>query len=224
MSTPITIREVTNLSEADFNKYITLVAEAFHYDFFGGGMGNDKNMQAPMIRSHIAAALVPGQGELHVAELPDVGVVGVATWFGPGQKFLQTDKQRNSGWNQLMTMLPGQYRDWWANFLNEYDALVEKALGPEVKLGGYHLQLIGVAPEHQRKGVATALTKYAGAKAHAKRVPIVLETVGSVNVMIYKAMKFEVGGSGPLTAPPQAKGSFEMFVFIKHTESDDYEP
>ena len=81
-------------------------------------------------------------------------------------------------------------------------------------------------------------------QAHAKRVPIVLETVGSTNVRlalvthilgmlnarmrtaqvtIYKAMKFEVGGSGPLTAPPPAQGSFEMFVFIKHTESDLYE-
>ncbi|KAI0326404.1 hypothetical protein GY45DRAFT_1373959 [Cubamyces sp. BRFM 1775] len=219
----ITVREVTSVSEADLDKYTKLVAEAFHYDFFGGGMGNDKAMQEPMIRSHIAAALVPGEGELHVAEMPDVGVVGVATWFGPGQKYLQTDAQREAGWNQLMVMLPGQYRDWWANFLDEYDALVEKALGPGVKLGSYHLQLIGVAPEHQRKGVATALTKYAGAKAHAMRVPIVLETVGSTNVTIYKAMKFEVGGSGPLTAPPPAQGSFEMFVFIKHTENDEYE-
>ena len=76
-----------------------------------------------------------------------------------------------------------------------------------MKLGGYHLQLIGVAPEHQRKGVATSLAKYAEEKVssynHDRRVciaavahgivrsqalnmhvPTLLETVGSTNVSI----------------------------------------
>ncbi|KAI0326405.1 hypothetical protein GY45DRAFT_1373960 [Cubamyces sp. BRFM 1775] len=219
----VSVREVSNVSDADLDKYTKLLAEAFHYQFFGGALGNDRSLQEPMIRAHIAAALVPGEGEVHVAELPDVGVVGVAVWFGPGQKFLVTDAQRNAGWNQLMERLPDQYRDWWSKFLADYDTLVEKSLGgAEVKLGGYHLQLIGVAPEHQRKGVATALIKHAEAKAHTKRVPTLLETVGPTNVAIYKALKFEVAGSGPLAAPPPAQGSFEMFVFIKHTESDEY--
>lgn len=49
-------------------------------------------------------------------------------------------------------------------FLVEYAKLTDRVLGPGVKLGGYHLQLIGVSPAHQRKGVASALMEYAEKK------------------------------------------------------------
>ena len=68
---------------------------------------NDESLQVPMHRAHVAAALT-GEGEVHIAETPDEGVVGVAVWcarhqlyyygprsinefrFGPGYKFLST--------------------------------------------------------------------------------------------------------------------------------------
>ncbi|KAI9066266.1 hypothetical protein FKP32DRAFT_1589778 [Trametes sanguinea] len=194
-------------------------------EFFNGGLGNDVTLQEPIILSHVAAALVDDEGEVHVAELPEVGPVGVAVWFGPGHKFLSTEAQRNAGWNQLMDRLADTYRNWWTTFLKQYDELIDKTVGASVKLGGYHLQLIGVTPEHQKKGVATARMRYAENKAHAARVPTLLETVGSTNVQIYKSLKYEVAGSGPLSmfppSPPDA--SFEMFVFIKHTEAEDFQ-
>ncbi|KAI0671831.1 hypothetical protein C8Q78DRAFT_1128996 [Trametes maxima] len=201
----IRVEEATHPSEAELNAYAKLLAEAFHYSYFGGGLGNDKELQEPFLR-------------IHIATLDDVGPVGVALWFGPGQKFLGSEAQRNAGWNQFMAKLAPQYRDWWTRFLKQYDILVEQSLGPGVKLGGYHLQLIGVSPDHQRKGVATALTKYAETKAHTVRVPSVLETVGATNVEIYQSLGYEVGGSGPIDVPPPSTDSFEMFVFIKHTE------
>lgn len=116
-----------------------------------------------------------------------------------------------------------------------------------MKLGTYHLQLLGTHPAHQRKGVATALTKFAEdkvslpaplpltplsaisrawnvltawfLKARAARAPTTLETVGDLNFSIYKKMDYEVAGSGPISAwAPGA--SFTMFVFIKHTEKE----
>lgn len=33
------------------------------------------------MHAHMAAALVKGEGEVHVAELPGEGVVGVAVWY-----------------------------------------------------------------------------------------------------------------------------------------------
>ena len=36
---------------------------------------------------------------------------------------------------------------------------------------------------------------------------------------IYEAMGYLEAGTGPLKAPPPSTGSFEMAVFIKHTES-----
>ena len=44
-------------------------------------------------------------------------------------------------------------------FLEEYDALTDRSFGAGVKLAGYHLQLLGVSPAHQRKGAAKALFK-----------------------------------------------------------------
>ena len=58
----------------------SLLTQSFNSEFFGGALGNDRILQEPMIRAHLAAALVPGEGEVHVAELPDAGVVGVAVW------------------------------------------------------------------------------------------------------------------------------------------------
>ncbi|CDO74669.1 hypothetical protein BN946_scf184828.g9 [Trametes cinnabarina] len=219
-----TVREVTSPSEAELDGYVKLLAEAFHYRFFAGGLGGDESLQEPMMHAHIAAALVNGEGEVHVAELPQVGPVGAAVWFGPGHKFLDTDAQRNAGWNQLMERLPTQYREWWTTFLKQYDELVDKTVGANVKLSGYHLQLIGVHPDHQKKGVGSTLMKYAESKAHAARVPTLLETVGSMNVQIYKSLGYEVAGSGPISVPPPSPpdATFEMFTFIKHTEAEDF--
>ncbi|KAI0776856.1 hypothetical protein BD413DRAFT_231015 [Trametes elegans] len=199
----ITIREVTKLSESEKKSYSKLLASAFRYYFFGGGLAGDNSLQEPILEAHLTAALVDGQGEIHVAELHDAGVVGVAVWFGPGNGFLSTEAQRNAGWNQVMARLPAEYQAWWAEFIIKYEELSERFLGPGVKLGAYHLQVIGVAPEHQRKGVATALLQYAEAK-----------------VSIYKASGYSAVGSTPIKGPPDSEGAFDMFVFIKHTEAD----
>ncbi|KAI0359757.1 hypothetical protein OH77DRAFT_1517373 [Trametes cingulata] len=218
------VREVSNPTEDEMNTWAKLLAEAFNYQFFGSGLAGDKSLQEPILKAHMTAAIVKGEGEIHVAELPGVGVAGVAVWFGPGHKFLASEEQHKAGWDQVLERLPQQYQEWWDTLLKDYDALAERSLGPGVKLGSYHLQLIGTAPEHQKKGVATALMRYAEAKAHAAKVPSCLETVGPTNVKIYKSLGYEVAGSGPLKAAPPHEGSFEMFVFVKHTEKDDFKP
>ncbi|KAI9000440.1 hypothetical protein BD414DRAFT_577 [Trametes punicea] len=204
------------------DKYSMLLAEAFQYQLFGGALGNDKSLQEPVMRAHLAAALVEGSGEIHIAELPDVGDVGVALWFCPGHTYLESDAQRNAGWNELMDRLPTQCSDWWATFFKQYDELAENTVGWEVKRGGYHLQLFGVVPEYQRKGIGNALTRYAENKAHALGVPMIVETIGAVNVRIYQSLGYKVAGSGHLTSTPPADGTFEMFVLIKQPEATDF--
>nr|VWP01288.1 Putative peptide synthase/polyketide synthase [Ganoderma boninense] len=120
--------------------------------FFESALNKDRTLQEPMVRAHMLAALVTGEGEVHVAELPGVGVVGIAVWFGPGHVYLDSDAQRNAGHNQVVKKLPTELQKWWKQFLSEYGTLTDRVLGPGVKLGGYHLQLIGVSPAHQRKG------------------------------------------------------------------------
>ncbi|KAI0749656.1 hypothetical protein C8Q80DRAFT_1163263 [Daedaleopsis nitida] len=218
----VTVREVPNPSDAELHQYAKVLAEAFQYNYFAGGLGGDKALQEPFLRAHLTAATTTGEGEIHVAELDGVGVIGVALWFGPGHKFLGTDAQREAGWNQIMEKLSPECRDWWPLFLGQYDELVEKSHGAGVKLGSYHLQVIGTVPEHQKKGAGAALIKFAEDKAHSVKAPTALETIGDTNVKIYKSLKFEVAGSGPIKAPPPYPGNMEMFVFIMHTEKDEY--
>jgi len=42
---------------------------------------------------------------------------------------------------------------------NDSDAFNEKCLGAGVKKGGYHLQLLGVHPDYQKKGICSAFDK-----------------------------------------------------------------
>ncbi|KAI0776855.1 hypothetical protein BD413DRAFT_230906 [Trametes elegans] len=165
----VIVREVSQLSENETKEYTKLLAEAFEYRFFGDGFGDDKSLQEPIIEAQLNAAQIDGQGEIHVAEIPGVGAVGVAIWFGPGRAFLSTDAQRNAGWMRIMEGLPVKYQLWWLEFSKEYEAVSDKYLGPGVKLGAYYLQLIGVAPDHQKKGVARALLQYGEAKVSAQR-------------------------------------------------------
>ncbi|KAL1949595.1 hypothetical protein VTO73DRAFT_8476 [Trametes versicolor] len=217
------VYDAINPSKDDLDLYAKILAEAFGYEYFAGGLGGDKALQEPFLLAHLTAALAAGEGEIHVVALDGVGPVGVALWFGPGHKFLDSDAQRNAGWNEIMGKLESKYRDWWTTFLNQYDELVEGSLGPGVKLAGYHLQVIGVSPAHQRKGAAGALMSYAQAKARAAKVPTLLETVGATNVTIYKALGYTQAGSGPIGAPPPYPGTFEMFVFIKQSSTEGQE-
>ena len=52
---------------------------------------------------------------------------------------------------------------WWLQFLPQCDEFAAKALkdfGPDYKKSGWHLKMLGVSSEYQRKGVGSALVKY----------------------------------------------------------------
>ena len=61
-------------------KRIFVLTEDGALGYFGGGLGGDKDLQEPFLRAHLTAALAKGEGEIHVGELPEVGVVGVTIW------------------------------------------------------------------------------------------------------------------------------------------------
>ncbi|RDX57176.1 hypothetical protein OH76DRAFT_1335643 [Lentinus brumalis] len=214
----IVVQHVMNPSEAEIDQYTKVLAQAFNYEFFAFALG-DRDLQEHMHRAHITAALANNEGEVHIAEVPGEGVVGVAVWypFPPGSKFLSTDAQRNAGWNQLMDKLEPRLCDWWTQFLDEYDDMVERALTQGVKLEAYHLQLIGVLPERHRRGIGRALMQFAKNKAHAMGVPTVLESGASASEL-YGGLGYTVAGSGPIHLLSE-DSTFDMSAFIKHTES-----
>ncbi|KAH9945102.1 uncharacterized protein BXZ73DRAFT_73306 [Epithele typhae] len=214
----VTVRKVSSPSEAEIQNYCEVLADSFNNQFFAGALMNDVSLQVPIHRAHVAAALT-GEGEVWIAEMPEEGVVGVGVWFGPGFKFLSTDKQREAGWNELMAKLDDTCRDWWPKFLAEYDVLVESVLGAGVKLGAWHLQLIGIKQSCQKKGAGKALLDAVEAGARKEKVPTCLETMaGGGAAKMYEAVGYTMQGSGPITWVNGAQLPFG--VFIKHTEKE----
>ena len=68
----------------DYSAYSRLIGRRNHLtahnvEFFGGALMNNRDLQVPMHRAHVAAALT-GEGAVTVAEIPGEGVVGVAVW------------------------------------------------------------------------------------------------------------------------------------------------
>jgi hypothetical protein len=58
-------------------------------------LGGNEALVEPFLLAHVKATLFGG--ELYVAQLPAGRIVGVALWFGPGQKFLS----RLVGWQEI---------------------------------------------------------------------------------------------------------------------------
>ncbi|KAG6868195.1 hypothetical protein C0993_006408 [Termitomyces sp. T159_Od127] len=116
-------------------------------------VGGDWSLARPKFECTVYAGLL--DGEVHIATLgPGVDdIIGVAVCYGPGHS-------------------PGSTKEHLAN----------ESLGPGFKESQWHLRLLGVVPEHQRKGVAAAMMKVVEEKAKADRVSIVLETPREVDV------------------------------------------
>ncbi|KAH9914399.1 uncharacterized protein BXZ73DRAFT_106643 [Epithele typhae] len=128
-------------------------------------------------------------------------------------------EQREAGWDDVMAKLDDRCRTWWPKFLAEYDALVESVLGEGVKLGAWHLQLIGIRQSCQRHGAGRALLEAVEAVAREEKVPSCLETTaGGTGEKIYEAFGYTMQGAGPVTWTNGKQVQFK--VFIKHTEKE----
>ncbi|KIJ44006.1 hypothetical protein M422DRAFT_252499 [Sphaerobolus stellatus SS14] len=66
----------------DLAEATNVLHEAFHKQYFKSDLGGDASLVGPFIRTHLTAGIIGG--EVHVAEFPEVGIVGVTLWFGPG--------------------------------------------------------------------------------------------------------------------------------------------
>ncbi|KAJ7910652.1 hypothetical protein B0H13DRAFT_600824 [Mycena leptocephala] len=82
-------------AEEETREAARVLHEAFEKKYFLHALGGDQSLVEPFLMAHVKATIIGGQ--LFIAELPGTGIVGVALWFGPGQKYLSSDEQRNAG-------------------------------------------------------------------------------------------------------------------------------
>ncbi|KAJ6542606.1 hypothetical protein B0H19DRAFT_1310247 [Mycena capillaripes] len=192
--------------------FLAFSSEVDSLEYFLPALGGDQSLVEPFLLAHVKVTIIGGQ--LFIAEILGSGIVDAALWFGPGQKFLSSDEQRNAGWNQTMGVLNDAYRKWWDNFLFLADTVPDRLYGPGQQLTSYHLQTFGVLPEHQKKGYGMALMSSVEDKAKLTSADIVVETMGEVAVPIYRKLGFEVLGPEVIKTP---NGEANAYCFRKHT-------
>ncbi|KAJ8082188.1 hypothetical protein PM082_008035 [Marasmius tenuissimus] len=196
----LSVEQLTNASEAEISQTVQVIHEAFRKEFFSFAL-QDPTLVEPFIESFVRATIA--EGHPIVVRLPGSGIVGAGLFFGPGQDSLATEHQKDQGFNQLMRRVNEDARRWFTEyFLKEMlHKLVEPAHGPGVQHNNYHLQIFGVSPNHQGKGIGKALLQHVEAKAKSEGVDVVLETLSPENIAIYGKMGYEVQGDAYFNHP-----------------------
>ncbi|KAF5383783.1 hypothetical protein D9615_003711 [Tricholomella constricta] len=211
----IAVRRLENPSDAEVKRVVEVLQAAFgegdpFTDFLVGG---DRTLVPAKFESSVRAASMGG--EIHVASLgPTINdIVGTAVWYGPGQISMSTEEQREMASKVFYSKCPEELKSWWhEHFLPSMMRLANESLGPGFKETQWALQLLGVVPEHHRKGIAKAMVKTVEKRAKADNVSIVLETTTALDLLIYKHMGFEVKGQVTITSP---LGQSPMYQLMK---------
>lgn len=134
--------------------------------------------------------------ELVVRRTAEVGVVhttlgleGAALWLPPGRDLLDGPGGSLFAWRSLLLLRGAVVRG--ARFLA---ALAQH----HPREGHWYLPVLGTAPEHQRRGVASALLRAMLVRSDAEGVSAYLECSKQRNLSFYARHGFEV--LGPLRA------------------------
>ncbi|EIN04126.1 hypothetical protein PUNSTDRAFT_47662 [Punctularia strigosozonata HHB-11173 SS5] len=161
----IQVRHAAKPTSAELDRAATVLEQAFKDDaFVNACIGGDQSLNFAFQRATIAATAIGGQ---------------------------LCEDQGEAGFNELLEKkFPPELSQWWT-FLPKYEQQVEHALGEGQKLASWHLQMFGVLPELQNKGIGTALMQAIVPKAHAEGKAVVLETETERNMLMYKHWKYE---------------------------------
>jgi len=203
-----TIEELVEPSEADIERATNVLAACFHEDEFVHIVtAHDPVLYAPFFKSQVVAAAI--DGVIYVAKHMDGSWIGVCVWFGPGQGMFRSERQEKEAWEPFEQMFSPKLKRWWDDLLTPVDdAFVLKSFGPGTKLRGWHLQVIGVLPEYQRRGIATRIINNVRAIATETHLPMTLEVETELNVQIYGSLGFKFRHKVDVCGP---WGEFSMY-------------
>ncbi|KAF9260761.1 hypothetical protein L218DRAFT_871892, partial [Marasmius fiardii PR-910] len=152
----------TFFSEEQICQTVKVIHEAFNREFFLPALG-DRSLVEPFVECMVRATVVGGQ--LWIIDSPDTGIVASGLYFGPGQRSFGSEDQKKQGFNNLMGKLDMEKRKWFTEyFITEMLHNVDEIHGTGVQDQNYYLQLLGVLPEYQGKGIAKSLLSHVEAK------------------------------------------------------------
>ncbi|KAJ7695763.1 hypothetical protein B0H17DRAFT_1198533 [Mycena rosella] len=165
----------------------------------------------PFLLAHVRAAIIGGQ--LCIAQLDNAQIVGVAMWFGPGQKFLSSEEQRNAGWNQTMEILDEAFQRWWDNMRPHPDSFGKNStdrVNSWQRTTCKRLVFCRTIAERIRAALISAVED----KAKLTSSDIFLRLIDILHIPIYKKLGFEVLGPEVVKT---LKGQANAYCFRKKT-------
>ncbi|KAF9269954.1 hypothetical protein L218DRAFT_4106 [Marasmius fiardii PR-910] len=180
-------------------------------------MGGNLGLSRASFLATIGAAALGGH--LFVAlEGDEKDPVGVAVWWGPGERPFANEEQRRAGFYVFWNALSPAGKQWHqetiytffgnCKYQPELEKLATDNLGSNGKLNSWWLNLIAVDPAYQRRGIARQLIETI--KADAGDVEIALCATTQQNASVYHILGFVLRGSTTMTGP---WGEFPVFLF-----------
>ncbi|PAV17571.1 hypothetical protein PNOK_0763600 [Pyrrhoderma noxium] len=155
-----------NATEEDIAACVCCANDAFGFsdlppeakNFFCGEMSLMPYYHRWIIESGLAG------GKVYVAETQQLGIIGSAVWFGPGEEWLGvfSHKEQMEAFDKFAKKAEGKIPglpSWWFNcFFPKYKKLTDDSLGDStVKLDSWHCLIIGVLKAYQRAKIGSRL-------------------------------------------------------------------
>ncbi|KAJ6517189.1 hypothetical protein C8R47DRAFT_1062885 [Mycena vitilis] len=118
-----------------------------------------------------------------------------------GHRTTVKSSARRGGINfELMSQLSKETQEWWTHMLTiVYDDFVasESVLGPAGFVGAFHLQLIGMDPDYQGRGVAKKMISIVEDEARKQKTNCVLEAADEEHILVTIIEEYACTLAGP---------------------------
>jgi GNAT superfamily N-acetyltransferase len=124
-------------------------------------------------------------GEVYV---PTPNIEGVAVWNHSSSKSITTWRSIRSGFFGMVSKLNSEERKIFTRYGKEMDARTKYLLKGE----HWFLFILGVDPDHQRKGLGTMMLKPMLKRADSENLPVMLDTNKEANISYYERFGFKV--------------------------------
>ncbi|KDQ25063.1 hypothetical protein PLEOSDRAFT_1107975 [Pleurotus ostreatus PC15] len=192
------IRHLSDPTELELVATSKAISTALKDDgFIKMTIGRDPELVVPFVNAVLLAGMI--EGEIHVAEDASGTIVGGAVWFGPGSEFCHRlvvvwvagEAQQERVLVPLLAQFDDELQTWWNDkFLPEYHGAIDQELGPSKRLRSYHLQLIGIAPNHPSQQLATRMIRAVLEKAQKHGYDSLAEATNVINKQLFEHLGF----------------------------------
>ncbi|KAA1472945.1 acyl-CoA N-acyltransferase [Dentipellis sp. KUC8613] len=186
-----TVRRLSEPTQTQLDEAVSVFVRAFEKDEGTLAMtGGDRKLQ-PLLFDWLIRTCVIG-GQLYVVTNASGTIVGVGTWYFPGQDAVLTAEQKQ-GYLRFVEALSPELQKWWTE---------------DGKLDSYSLSVLATDPDFQKKGVASKLMHAVFEQARGSNARIVLSATNEANIAFYQKLGFQLTGESlnfPISTGTMAK-------------------